>query len=65
VTPTKQRVRPDILQEVLIWRREQLERAGYTPELAADLAQSDADLHTAMGLLQQGCSPQLAAQILL
>jgi hypothetical protein len=48
------------------WRHEELERAGYDPESALVLAAShDVDLHAAVGLLQQGCSVDLALQILL
>jgi hypothetical protein len=64
VTPTKQRTRPDIAVEVLAWRREQLERAGYPSELAEQISLSDADLRFAERLLQQGCAPELAAAIL-
>ena len=65
VTPTKQRTRPDVLEEVVAWRREQLERGGYEAELADQIARSDADLHQAVRLLKQGCTPEIAAQILL
>jgi hypothetical protein len=64
VTPTKQRTRPDVHEEVLAWRREQLERAGYPTELAEQIAHSDADLHVAERLLEQGCTAELAAAIL-
>jgi hypothetical protein len=48
------------------WRAEALERAGYPAELAAELAtRSDVDLHRAAELLAKGCSPELAASILL
>ena len=48
------------------WRHEALERAGYDPESALVLAAShDVDLHQAVGLLQRGCSVELALQILL
>lgn len=47
------------------WRAEELERAGYSADLAAELAmRPDVDLHRAIELLQRGCSPQLAADIL-
>ena len=64
VTQTKPRTRPET-QEVLSWRREQLERAGYEHDLAQQISESDADLHQAIRLVRQGCTPQLAAQILL
>jgi hypothetical protein len=48
------------------WRHEALERAGYNPEAAIVLAAShDVDLHDAVGLLERGCSVELALQILL
>jgi hypothetical protein len=65
VTQTKQRTRPDVLEEVVAWRREQLERAGYETEVAEQIARSDADLHLAVRLLTQGCPAETAAQILL
>ena len=48
------------------WRHEGLERAGYDPESALVLAAShDVDLHKAVGLLERGCTVELALQILL
>jgi hypothetical protein len=48
------------------WRREALERAGYAPDSAAELAlRADIDLHAAIGLVQRGCPPDVATQILL
>jgi hypothetical protein len=48
------------------WRAEELERAGYPPQAAADLAaRTDVDLHLAAELLSKGCSTELALQILL
>jgi len=48
------------------WRHEALWRAGYDAEAAVVLAAShDVDLHLAVGLLQRGCSQELALQILL
>jgi hypothetical protein len=48
------------------WRHEALERAGYDPESALVLAAShDVDLHSAVNLLERGCSVDLALQILL
>lgn len=48
------------------WRHEALERAGYDPEAAIVLAAShDIDLHDAVGLLERGCTVELALQILL
>jgi hypothetical protein len=48
------------------WRAEELERGGYPPDLAAELAmRSDVDLHHALELLARGCAAELAAAILL
>jgi len=48
------------------WRAEELERAGYTPSEAAELASRiDVDLHLAVGLLERGCPPETALRILL
>jgi hypothetical protein len=48
------------------WRCGELERAGYPAELAEELAaRADVDLHRALDLLRDGCSPELAAAILL
>ncbi|HXG74954.1 MAG TPA: hypothetical protein VNJ53_00120 [Gaiellaceae bacterium] len=48
------------------WRQEALERAGYDEESAFVLAAShDVDLHEAVGLLERGCTVDLALQILL
>jgi hypothetical protein len=47
------------------WRAAELERAGYPPNAAFELAaRSDVDLHLAVELLQKGCSPELALSIL-
>lgn len=48
------------------WRLEQLLTAGYSVELAEKLAAArDVDLHQALDLVSQGCTPGLAAEILL
>jgi len=48
------------------WRVEELERAGYGHGEAVELAgRSYVDLHLAVGLLQRGCPPATALQILL
>jgi hypothetical protein len=45
---------------------EALERAGYDRRSAAVLAcRKDVDLHQAIGLLKNGCTPELALRILL
>jgi hypothetical protein len=48
------------------WRAEELERAGYPPQAAVELAaRTDVDLHLAAELLTKGCTTELALQILL
>jgi hypothetical protein len=48
------------------WRLHVLIEAGYPLPLAERLAQSSSDLHEAVSLVaDRGCSPQVAAQILL
>ena len=52
-------------ERVEAWRREELERAGYPPEPAAELAaRDDVDLRAAVSLIEKGCPPELALQIL-
>jgi len=54
------------LERIERWRAEELERAGYDARAAGELAaRHDIDLHHAAELLQRGCSPELALQILL
>ena len=54
------------LERVERWRADLLVRSGYDRMDAAALAaRLDVDLHTAIDLLQSGCSPELALQILL
>jgi len=53
------------VERVERWRAEELERAGYNPEAAFELAlRSDVDLHAAVALVERGCPPELALQIL-
>ena len=47
------------------WRLHVLIEAGYPIELAERIADSEADLHEAVELVEQGCTPQIAAQIIL
>jgi hypothetical protein len=48
------------------WRAEELERAGYEPLQAAELAaRNDVDLHLAVNLLERGCPVETAVRILL
>ena len=54
------------IERIERWRSEALERAGYSPRAAHELAaRLDIDLHVATGLLERGCSEELALQILL
>jgi hypothetical protein len=55
---------PEEVRRVLQWRVSRLMRAGYDEETAIRLARSPVDLHTAVDLLEQGCSPELALRIL-
>ena len=47
------------------WRLHVLMEAGYPLSLAERLAHSEADLHSAVELVRQGCEPKTAAEILL
>jgi succinylglutamate desuccinylase len=54
------------IERIERWRAEELERAGYEPRSAGRLAvRHDVDLHTAVDLLERGCSQDLALKILL
>ena len=54
------------LGQVESWRFEELERAGYAPADAVQLAgRHDVDLHLATELVEKGCEPALALKILL
>ena len=58
-------VRPSEQELVERWRAQELERAGFDPSAAAELAgRSDVDLHRAVELLQKGCPPDVALSIL-
>lgn len=47
------------------WRLHVLMEAGYTLSLAERIAATEVDLHRAVELLDAGCSPETAAEILL
>jgi hypothetical protein len=48
------------------WRAEELERAGYDPVEAAELASRPyVDLHLAVELLERGCPTDTAVRILI
>jgi hypothetical protein len=54
------------LDKIERWRAEELVRAGYGMRAAERLSmRHDVDLHQAVRLLAQGCSPELALKILL
>ena len=54
------------LDQVEHWRAQELIRAGYPAESAAELAsRHDIDLHYAVELLSSSCPAELALQILL
>jgi hypothetical protein len=58
-------VRPSEQELVELWRAEELERAGFPPAAAAELAtRGDVDLHRAAELLERGCPPEVALRIL-
>jgi hypothetical protein len=47
------------------WRLHVLIEAGYPLPLAERVAGSEADLHVAVSLIEKGCQPATAAEILL
>lgn len=54
------------IERIERWRAEALERAGYEPHAAREIAaRLDVDLHQATDLLAQGCSQDIALRILL
>ena len=58
--------RVDELLEVEQWRFDVLVEAGYPKRLARTMSAClDVDLHDAVELLDRGCSPKTAAEILL
>jgi hypothetical protein len=53
-------------ERVILWREEELERAGYGRDAARQLAESAyVDLHLATQLLRRGCPEPTAVEILL
>jgi len=51
--------------QVVGWRRRQLELTGFTARLAADVAADGRfDLHALIELVEHGCDPELAVRIL-
>ena len=57
--------RPSERAKVESWRLHVLMEAGYTLSLAERIAATEVDLHQAVELLDAGCSPETAAEILL
>jgi hypothetical protein len=55
----------DERSKVESWRLHILIEAGYPLPLAERLAVSEADLHVACEMLDRGCKPETAAEILL
>ena len=54
------------LERIERWRADELIRVGYDANQAMSLAvRHDVDLHLAAELLERGCPPDLALQILL
>jgi hypothetical protein len=52
--------------KVVSWRLQVLIQAGYSGDPAERLAERvDVDLHRAVAIVRRGCSPRLAAKILL
>ena len=66
MTAAEAGTRNEELERVEAWRAEELERAGYSREAAAELAaRHEVDLHRAIDLLRQGCPHDVALAILL
>jgi hypothetical protein len=54
------------LDQVEHWRAQELMRAGYAADAAAELAsRHDIDLHHAVQLVERGCPAEVAVRILL
>lgn len=52
-------------KQVERWRLHVLSEAGYPYAVAQRIAMSAADIHVACEILKAGCSPEIAADILL
>jgi hypothetical protein len=51
---------------IILWRAEELQRAGFRPVIANALAaQKEVDLHLALDLVKNGCPHDTAIRILL
>ncbi len=54
------------IERVEHWRAEALEKVGYDPISAVELAaRHDVDLHRAIELVESGCPPETAVRILI
>ena len=54
------------IERIERWRAAELERAGFSPAHAAQLAgRHDIDLHSAVDLVGTGCPPDVAFKILI
>jgi hypothetical protein len=62
MTPTIDTTERDKVES---WRLHVLIEAGFPLSLAERVAASEADLHTAVDLVDAGCTPKTAAEILL
>lgn len=59
-------IRETEIDRITRWRADALERAGYDQRAAAKIAERhEVDLHKAVQLIEQGCPPELAPEILL
>jgi hypothetical protein len=59
------RVEQTAVAEIRFWRRRQLMAAGFSPALAAEVADDPSyDLHALIELAERGCPPELAVRIL-
>lgn len=66
MTLTLETPSPSELEQVRLWRLQELEHAGYRPYDAEVLAaRADVDLHLAVTLLHRGCPLDTALRILL
>lgn len=66
MSPRRTRTHPaPSFDPVVEWRRGRLIAAGFTSDLAAQLAKDcSIDLHSVLELIDRGCPPELAARIL-
>jgi hypothetical protein len=59
------RARHRVPRDIMLWRRERLVRAGFSREVADELASDGGyDLHELLELVDRGCPPALAVRIL-